>query len=429
MSARYGLWPARPGACDAGLPDGSNNGNNGDHGLQNLAVVRLLDDVLAWYPPGAGEEPRLLDSPEARARFRETLKSSRLQACFAAPGAEVRLLQLTVSPEEKKHLQQALPFLLEEQLAEDIEELHFAACPLDKATFGVAVCRHSAMAAWGNLLADLPDLPQWLPEPLLLPWQAGEWCLVMAADAVIVRSGECEGYTVEPELLPMLLTAAAAAALPRTLVVYGSDQERELPLIPPALQDRVQWRQGNLCSALMLARDEQPMNLRQGPYAARLPLTRWWQQWRVAAIVLGVAFALQLLATWADYRALSNDNLALRAAVETSYRQAVPEGALVDAERQLRRQLDGLRGGAGGGGFVRLLERAGSIIAQRPGTSIVSINYNQRGGEMRLNIVANDFAAVEQLRAGLADAGLAAVMESSSAQGDGVRARIRVGGA
>jgi len=405
-----------------------NKGNIGDHGLQNLAVVRLLDDVLAWYPPGAGEEPRLLDSPEALALFRETLKRSRLQACFAAPGTQVRLLQLSVSPEEKKHLQQALPFLLEEQLAEDVEALHFSTCPLDKTTFGVALCRHAAMAAWQDLLADLPDLPQWLPEPLLLPWQPGEWCLVLAADAVIVRSGECEGYTVEPELLPLLLAAAAEDAPPRTLIAYGSDQQRDLALIPQTLQDRVQWRQGNLCSALMLARDEQPLNLRQGSYAARLPLARWWQQWRIAAGVLGLAVTLQLAATWADYRALSKENLSLRAAVESSYRQAMPQGALVDAELQLRRQLDGLRGGGGGGGFVRLLEQAGAIMTQRPGTSIVSINYSQRGGEMRLNIVARDFAAVEQLRAGLADAGLAAVMESSSAQGDSVRARIRVGG-
>ncbi len=397
--------------------------------MQNLAVVRLLDDALAWYPPGAGEQPRLLDNPEEMARFRETLKSSRLQACFAAPGTEVRLLQLAVSPEEKKHLQQALPFLLEEQLAEDIEQLHFAFCPLDKNTVGVALCRNTTMVAWEELLADLPDLPQWLPEALLLPWQAGEWCLVLAADAVLVRSGACEGFTVEPELLPMLLSAAAEDAPPQVIVAYGSDQERDLALIPEPLQDRVQWRQGNLCSALMLARDEHPLNLRQGPYAARLPLARWWQQWRVAAVVLGVAVVLQLAATWADYRALASQNLELRAAIESSYRQAVPEGALVDAERQLRRQLDGLRGASGGGGFIRLLEQAGGIIAQRPGTSIVSINYNQRGGEMRLNIVANDFAAVEQLRAGLAGAGLAAVMESSSAQGDGVRARIRVGGA
>ncbi|MEQ9464495.1 MAG: type II secretion system protein GspL [Haliea sp.] len=397
--------------------------------MQNLAVVRLLDDALVWYPPGAGEQPRRLDSPEALALFRETLRGSRLQACFAAPGAEVRLLRLTVTADERKHLQQALPFLLEEQLAEDVEQLHFATCPLDKATFGVALCRHSAMEAWQQLLAGLPDLPQWLPEPLLLPWQPGEWCLVMTGDAVIVRSGECEGYTVEPDLLPTLLSAAAVDAAPQALVVYGSDQERELALIPQALQAMVQWRQGNLCAALMLARDEHPLNLRQGPYAARLPLARWWQQWRVAAVVLGLAFTLQLVATWAEYRALSRENLALRTALESSYRQAMPEGALVDAERQLRRQLDGLRGGGGGGGFVRLLERAGGIIAERPGASIVSINYSQRGGEMRLNIVAKDFAEVEQLRAGLADAGLAAIMESSSAQGDGVRARIRVGGA
>lgn len=394
--------------------------------MQNLAVVRLLDDVLAWYPPGAGEQPRLLDNPEALSEFRDTLKSSRLQACFAAPGADVRLLQLTVTPEEKKHLAQALPFMLEEQLAEDVETVHFATCLLDRNTVGVALCRDTAMSAWQERLSALPELPQWLPEPLLLPWRSGEWCLVLTADTVIVRSGACEGYTVEAQLLPLLLAAAAEDSLPEVVVAYGSDQERDLELIPQTLRSRVQWRQGNLCSALMLARDDHPLNLRQGPYAARLPLARWWQHWRVAAVAIGAAFALQLAATYADYRALSSQNLALRAALEASYRQAVPEGALVDAERQLLRQLDNLRGGGGNGSFVRLLEQTGSIIVQRPGTGIVSINYNQRGGEMRLNIVARDFAAVEQLRAGLTSAGLAAVMESSSAQADGVRARIRV---
>jgi len=145
-------------------------------------------------------------------------------------------------------------------------------------------------------------------------------------------------------------------------------------------------------------------------------------------VVLG-AFALQLAATWADYRSLAAENLALRGALEASYRQAMPQGALVDAERQLQRQLDSLRGGPGAGSFVPLLERAGGVIAQRPSARVLSLNYNQRGGEMRLNIVASDFSAVEQLRAGLADAGLTAEMESSSAQSDGVRARIRVKGA
>ena len=46
---------------------------------------------------------------------------------------------------------------------------------------------------------------------------------------------------------------------------------------------------------------------------------------------------------------------------------------------------------------------------------------------MRLNIVAADFQAVERVRSGINQAGLQAIMESSSAQGDKVRARLRVG--
>ena len=44
-----------------------------------------------------------------------------------------------------------------------------------------------------------------------------------------------------------------------------------------------------------------------------------------------------------------------------------------------------------------------------------------------MNILASDYEAVEQIRAGINKAGLEAVMENSSAQGDRVRARLRVG--
>ncbi|PLW81934.1 type II secretion system protein GspL [Kineobactrum sediminis] len=396
--------------------------------MQNLTVVRLIDNQLAWYPPGAGIEPRLLDNPEALAAFTATLAAGNQQGCFAAPGADVRLLQLQVTPEEKQHISKALPFLLEEQVAEDIEQLHFAACPLGKDNFGVALCRHQLMAAWETQLSGLPPLPRWLPEPLLLPWRAGEWCIVLESRQAIVRTGECQGYTIEHALLPTLLAASVRdPEAPQSLVIYGSDQTADLALVPDELKGRVQWRRGNLCSALMLARDDHPLNLRQGEYAARLPLSRWWREWRLVAGVFALAIGMQLASTWAEYRTLAQENLALRTAVEARYREAVPDGALVDAERQLQRQVDVLSGSASGGGFVPLLEKAGAIIVERPGTAIVSINYTQRGDEMRLNILAEDFASVEQLRSGLAAAGLDAAMESSSAQGERVRARIRVG--
>ena len=46
---------------------------------------------------------------------------------------------------------------------------------------------------------------------------------------------------------------------------------------------------------------------------------------------------------------------------------------------------------------------------------------------MRLNLVAANYEAVEKIRAGFAEQGLEATLENSSAQGDQVRARLRVG--
>ena len=56
----------------------------------------------------------------------EASAQRRTNVVFAAPGEDVRLQRLQISPEEKKHLEQSLPYMLEEQVAEDVDGLHFA---------------------------------------------------------------------------------------------------------------------------------------------------------------------------------------------------------------------------------------------------------------------------------------------------------------
>jgi general secretion pathway protein L len=89
--------------------------------------------------------------------------------------------------------------------------------------------------------------------------------------------------------------------------------------------------------------------------------------------------------------------------------------------------LDALRGTAQASGFTHMLNRVGKIVAAKPGAAIASINYSDKGGDMRINITAGGFEAVESIRTQMTAAGLEAVMESSNAQGDQVRARLRIG--
>ena len=398
-------------------------------GNKNITVLRLIEGRLAACAPGSDEHPQWLDEHDSRARLQEASAQRRTNVVFAAPGEDVRLQRLQISPEEKKHLEKSLPYMLEEQVAEDVDGLHFATAPLGHLSYAVALCSQAKMAQWQEELAGFDSISQWLPEPLLLPWQEGEWCLLFEDDRILLRTGECEGLAAERELLPVMLAAAeAGSGAPEALITYGENQQDELALLPEHLQGKVQWRRGNFCAALLLASVPPGLpNLRQGEFASRLPLGRWWRQWRMVAAVFVTAVLLQLLATGADYWQLQRENVALRTAVQDSYRQAYPRGAVVDAEKQLRRQLDALRGAGHSGGFVSLLERVGGVIAARPGTAIASINYSDKSGEMRLNILASDYEAVEQIRAGINKAGLEAIMENSSAQGDQVRARLRVG--
>jgi len=398
--------------------------------LFERTIIRLIDGQLVWYPPGTDSDPRPLDSDTERARLRQIASQPQGQLCFAVPGTDVTLLKVEFSAAEKKHIHKALPFTLEEQLIEDIDQLHFSTATIGKTSLCAAVCSSEKMRDWAALHEGLPAAKSWVAEPQLLPWQAGEWTLVLEEGYAIVRMGECEGFSIERELLSPMLVAAMAgnSTAPRAVIIYGQDQEADRALLPESLNDAMQWRAGDFRAALLLSEaDNLAVNLLQGAFARRLPLNRWWPQWRTVAAVLAVAFSIQLVSSYAGYVVLKRENLALRQETEHSYRRAFPKGALVDAEKQVKRQLDGLRGSAQTSGFVSLMDKVGSIIASRPGTQIESINYTDKGGEMRMNITASDFAAVEAIRTAMTEKGLDAVMENSNAQGERVRARLRVG--
>lgn len=397
--------------------------------MHNIAVIRSTDSGLLWYPPGSSTGPQLLDCELAKDALRAAIAQNQLTTVFAVPGEDARLLHLKISAEEKKHLSKSLPFMLEEQLAEDIGTVHFARHAIDKLELAVAVCSVERMDEFATLLEEFPGVKLWLPEVLLLPWKSGDWCVVFTATTAIVRTGQCEGFSIERAMLLVLLECSSSEdGAPLNLVVYGQDQANEILLIPDALQSKVQWREGDLYSAMLIAEPPNPpLNLRQGVFAQRLPLHRWWRQWRAIAALAGVALALHMGSTYMDYRQLQHENVALRTAVQDSYRRVFERGAVPRPEIQLQRELDALTGSGQSTGFVRFMERVGAVIAASQDTRVVSINYSDKTAEMRINIVTTDYEAVEKIRAGVNAAGLDAIMENSSAQEGTVRARLRIG--
>ena len=58
--------------------------------------------------------------------------------------------------------------------------------------------------------------------------------------------------------------------------------------------------------------------------------------------------------------------------------------------------------------------------------SVSTLNFNSGNGEIRLDLLADNYMSVESLRQRLEQSGMVAILETSSSREDRVRARLRI---
>ena len=380
---------------------------------ENVAIVRLAPS--GW---------QILDAGQAATPIQD-LKAAPLQGrIFAVPCDQLRLITVELDAAERKHIRKVLPFRIEEDFVDEIDSLHVAVLSLHPRALPVAVVARDLLADWQAQLGESFEGP-WVPEVLLLPWRAGEVCILLESDSALVRFGEWAGARVELELLNVLLLAQAEPV--QKLVIYTLEAHPVLSWLPEAMGDRVEIRKGDFSDALRLSDTAKlTADIRQGEFAPQLPLARWWNQWRQVAIAAGLAIGLQVVTDVMAYQRLKAENLQLRAAIQASYRQANPRGAIVDVEKQLDRQLAEYAPAGQAKPFTPALAGITSTMAAAADVSIASLVFNAANDEVRVDIGAEDYAAVERVRAALESKGYRATLETSSSRNDRISARLRI---
>lgn len=393
-----------------------------------VLVKKQADNYFEWIVPGQPSDDIANGDVESLAQA----FPAGVSVILLAPAELVNLSVQSFDESEKKVFSKTLPYTLEDDLVEDIEGLHFSFGEADNNAVPVALLKHELLQGWLEEFSAVGiEVQQVIPELCLLPWQAGTWTLMIDGDRLVLRSGEFSGFSLERDtaLLAMQLLANESEQLPEAVVVYAGEQDRDAlqAAAPDMLSSLLEWKEGNYWQVLA---DHFPehcgFNLLQGDYARSLPWRNWWQQWRMVAGLVAATFALQLLFNYIELNSLQGDNLALRTQIEQSYRQAIPSGKIVEPERQLRRQVNAMKGDSSTG-FVALLDKMAPLLAGKE-YELQSLNYNGKQSEVRLTILASSFNEVETLRAKIAEQGLIAEMTGSNAVGDKTRARLRIKG-
>lgn len=385
----------------------------------SVLLIRLQSNGRhAWLTPGVAAASTA-GLPPAEVAARAT------RVVVLVPGAEVLLLETPAVSRNRSQLAKAVPYALEDQLAQPVEELHFAlAAKADGGNIGVAAMAHARLKQWLAELAAAGVHPdQMLPDSLALP--VGR--LLIESGSAQLRLAPWRAAALEPELLAEWLEFADDGSLPEIEVFDTRFQPpQELPLPVRAYHER----QGDALALLAPGVAAEPaLNLLQGDYAPRhrsAPAARWWRRAAAAAAVLVVLAFVQLAL---ERFALARESERLENAMRDVLVQSFPEMEKVagDPPALMKSALARLGGGESAGGLLRTLGQIAPVLGST--TRLTTRGIEFRNGALELAVTAPDVPTLDSLRERLATLpGLKVELTAANPGQNGVDGRMRLSG-
>jgi general secretion pathway protein L len=389
-----------------------------------LTAYALVGDAFGGAPAGAPVGVIVREAP-----LEQVLEhaAGRRTIVFVA-GADVRLAQIKVPARQPAKVLQAAPYALEDQLAEDVETLHFALGErLPDGSFAIAVVALSRLHEW---LAPFRarDLLPWslIPETLALPWDGTAWPVLAERGQITARTGPCAGFSCAPEDLEIYLQLAESG-VPHPLRIIptrGVSQDFTLLQRPLELLPGFDDALGVLVRSL---RPGQAINLLQGAFSQRESLERFWRPWRLAGGLLAAACLLGVAVNAAQALRLGHALNRQQAANEARFEQLFPgeRVASLPMSTQVALKQRMLRAAGNPAGVFFLLQQAAAALGQNTGLELRDLEF--RDAALFLDLHGTDLQSLEKLRGWFAahHACVLEVLSADSGEG-GVQIHVKL---
>jgi general secretion pathway protein L len=402
-----------------------------------LRLPRLPEQPATWLvvdargaptgPPQSG--PLSLAAPRAAGR----------RVCALVPGAEVLLAEPEVPVRAGAKLQQLVPYALEEHLAEDIDDLHFAIgkrSPGDSTRAPVAVVARALLNEWLLTLRSSGIEPDAVyADSDLLPENPGQAVALLEEDAVFVRAPGASPVTLPADALGEALEIARTGAETtaggaRGLILYtgAAEWQRHSAQVEAARQQfdgvRVQLlTAGPLALFAQQLPSGSPINLLQGSYAPTSSRAIGFRAWRVAAILLAAFIGLHVLGKAVELQYMKKREHQVDVSMREVFHSAMPgETNTANARRRMEERLAATRGA--GGGLLPALQALAQARDTAPGTSVQALNFHSGTLEMKLS--APDATSLDRINQYLRNNGWQASLTSGTNAPSGYVGSIQV---
>ena len=352
------------------------------------------------------------------------------------PASEMLLTQVTIPAGSSRQLAAALPYLLEEELAQDVERLHVQLLQRDNDIATVAIIEHQKVTSWLTAFAECGiELKKLIPDCLCLPLFNDGYSAAEIDGQWLIRQSEVMGVCADSNWLGTWITSQKAPIVIDTVDDEANDDEIESDAEAERIAEDVEsivaateilaqvtinhytpaplnvpgrWQSQPpelVMQLLAIGAAESKATLLSGPYKPQAAWRKHLQPWRkvaIAAVVVLVALVGERVLTT---QRLEHQANAYHAESERIFRQVLPQFKRIPSQSYLKNQMNAALKSLGGhdeqNGMLMWLSELKPALIKVPTIKIINLKYDQTRGELRLQATAAGFQDFEQLRSAL----------------------------
>jgi len=348
------------------------------------------------------------------------------------PLEQILLTKVNTRARKQKHLQKAVPFALEDELADDIDNLHFALGQrFGENDYPVAVIDKGTLDRIIDELSDVGIYPDLLTADLFgLPFREGTWTILVEDERALVRTEFYQGFTIDLHNIQQVLSTSLrqAEVTPGEINVYCCDEQQqgikklELPISVNNLDD---------CPPGLFADgldENECINLLQTSYKNKDKKHRQFGAWKIAAMLFAAWLALSFVSVFLDHSRLNKQEKKLDQQIVQITRQTFPDMQNVSAdsartkmEARLKNFID-TTSASSNASFMELLAQSGESMKKAGQVEINTMSF--RAGKLDMNVRSSDVQVLETVKQTLKSQSYTADIQSANTQGDSVEAKI-----
>jgi len=333
----------------------------------------------------------------------------------------------------------AIPFAMEDALAEDIENTHFALGKLladskDNQIPVIAINRELLRNTLELFAEHNIHVNHMTADAMSLPSNADTWCVLLDGGNAVIKYADAELHNCEVENLELILKALLEQAdtQPGSIICYHkADVQDAATLFKNINVSLTEETYQNHPLEIYLAtfKESSSLNILQGDFAAKRESSMaWLQPWKSVAAIAGIWIILYLTHISVLSSQLEDKNIALAKQIETEFRRAIPDAKkMTNMQKRVERRLKDLKSAGNAdysSGFLSILSEATPALSETKNINIKAAIY--RNNYIDIDLSATSLQDIEQVKTKLLKSEKINTVLSTTVEKDKVKGRLRL---